>query len=541
MSSGTEHRDVVVVGSGHNALVAACYLARAGRRVEVLEAGDVIGGAVSTVERFPGVWADRGSSAHIMIRLTGIVEELALHECGLLYQDLDPWALAPVTGRDGQPTAIEFWRSLEATAESIERSCGPADAAAYRRFVSVWRPRNEAVFDLFSLAPTPAALLRTMGRLARLSGLGTPRMVREMLGTADAVLDAHFESEQLKTALAWLAAQSGPPSHNAGTADLLGWFSMLHSVSPGHPIGGSGMLTQALAERLRRLGGQVSTGDAVTAIDARSAEGVLVRTVSGRSLRADRAISGTHVWTTADLLADAHPRAARRLRRRPKAGNGLGMVLRVASTEPPRYVGDTAGNAHRAMTLLCDSREELRRGYADFLAGRRPRHPAVLAMTPSVDDDTLAPDGVHTTTLWTQWHPRELDGETWDDVADDEASKILDEVERWAPGFRESIIDVHVQSPADLERELGLRGANVMHLEMSLDQMFSLRPTVLDAYYRVRGVLGTYLTGASTHPGGGVFGASGRSAARAVLADQRGSLRGRIHQAARGKDSLRHR
>lgn len=514
-----ERCDVVIVGSGHNALVAACYLARTGRRVEVLEAGEVVGGAVSTVERFPGVWLDRGSSAHIMIRLTGIIEELALHECGLVYQDLDPWALAPVTGRDGQPTTIEFGRSLTATVESIERACGPVDAAAYRRFVEVWRPRNEAVFELFSSAPTPRALLRTMGRLAGTAGLGTPRMVREMLGTADAVLDAHFESAPLKTALAWLAAQSGPPSHAAGTADLLGWFSMLHSVSPGHPVGGSGALTRALAERLRRLGGQLSTGDPATAIDARNAGPVVVRTASGRELRASCVVSGAHVWTTADLLAEAHPRAARRLRRRPKTGNGLGMVLRVVSTQPPRYVGDLAGNAPRAMTLLCSSREQLRRGYADYLAGRRPERPAVLALTPSVDDATLAPDGVHTTTLWTQWHPRELIGETWADVAADETSKVLDEVERWAPGFRESIIDVHVQTPADLEGELGLRGANVMHLEMSLQQMFFLRPTLRDARYRVHGVPGVYLTGASTHPGGGVFGASGRSAARAVLAD----------------------
>ena len=145
-------RAVVVVGSGHNALVAACYLARAGLDVEVVERDTVIGGAVSTVERWPGYAVDRGSSAHIMIRHTGIVEDLRLDECGLTYLDLDPWGFAPFGPPDDQQ-AITFSLSLDRTCDSIAAVCGDRDAEAYRAFATDWGARNEAVFAAFQDVP----------------------------------------------------------------------------------------------------------------------------------------------------------------------------------------------------------------------------------------------------------------------------------------------------------------------------------------------------------------------------------------------------
>jgi phytoene dehydrogenase-like protein len=151
-------RDVVVVGSGHNALVAACYLARAGLDVEVVERDTVVGGAVSTVERWPGYRVDRGSSAHVMIRRTGIVEDLRLEECGLAYLDMDPWAWAPF-GEE----SLTFSVSLDATCQSIAALCGERDAEAYAAFVTDWGQRNEAIFDAFEEPPTP----RTAGSSSR--------------------------------------------------------------------------------------------------------------------------------------------------------------------------------------------------------------------------------------------------------------------------------------------------------------------------------------------------------------------------------------
>ncbi len=150
-------RDVVVVGSGHNALVAACYLAREGLDVEVVERDTVPGGAVSTVERWPGYAVDRGSSAHIMVRHTGIVEDLRLDECGLRYLDMDPWGFAPF-GTRGEQQALTFHVDLDATCDSIAAMCGDRDADAYRAFVTDWGARNEAVFAAFQDVPTAGRL-----------------------------------------------------------------------------------------------------------------------------------------------------------------------------------------------------------------------------------------------------------------------------------------------------------------------------------------------------------------------------------------------
>jgi phytoene dehydrogenase-like protein len=173
------------------------------------------------------------------------------------------------------------------------------------------------------------------------------------------------------------------------------------------------------------------------------------------------------------------------------------------------------------MQLLAASRQQLRGAFGDFGAGRPPTDPPVLLMTFSAMDPSIAPPGRHNVTAWAQWHPYELStGERWADIATREADRIVAQVDRFAPGFSGSIEHVHVQTPEDLERELGLRRGNVMHVEMGLDSMFSYRPLPELAGYRTP-VRGLFLTGASTHPGGGVFGASGRTAARVVMANRR--------------------
>jgi phytoene dehydrogenase-like protein len=512
-------RDVVVVGSGHNALVAACYLARAGLDVEVVERDTVVGGAVSTVERFPGYRVDRGSSAHIMVRHTGIVEDLRLAECGLVYQDLDPWGFAPFWTDGGEQVAITFHVDLAATCASIERVCGQADADAYHAFATEWGRRNERVFAAFAEPPTPARLGRAMwGVGGRGSGMDT---AREFLASGDWLLDRYFGDERLKAALAWMGAQSGPPTHEVATADLVGWVPMMHRRAPGHPRGGSGELTAALARRFASYGGTLRLGDGVTRIDVRDGTVHGVRTGSGDRIAARAVVAGCHVLTTARLLGDALPgRLADRLRT-VRVGAGIGMVVRLGCTDLPRYPSAAPdGSTYRAMQLLAPSRLALRESYGDFLAGRSPARPAALAMTFSAFDPTIAPPGRHNVTVWGQWHPYTLsDGRSWDDAGREAADRLVAQVDAAAPGFAAAVEHVHVQTPLDLERELGLLGGNVMHVEMGLDAMFALRPLPELSGYRVPDLAGLYLTGASTHPGGGVFGASGRSAARVVLRD----------------------
>ena len=502
----------VVVGAGHNGLVAACYLAREGLDVEVVERDTVVGGAVSTVERWPGYRVDRGSSAHIMIRHTGIVEDLDLERFGLTYLDLDPWGFAPF-GENG----ITFSVDLDVTCASIETACGTRDADAYRAFVTDWSQRNLRVFEAFQGAPTPTRLGRAIWGAGRGTGLSGVELSRQFLTSGDALLDEHFDDERLKTALAWMGSQSGPPTHEPATADLVGWNTVMHLRPPGHPVGGSGMLSEALAARLMSYGGRVRLGDGAAGITSAGDRVTGVLTASGEHLAADVVVGGCHVLTTLDLAG--HPLAAR-ARRTVKVGNGIGMVVRLATSDLPRYPGANEGT-YRAMQLLAPSRQALRRAHGEFNAGLPPTEPAVLAMTFSAFDDTLAPPGRHTVTVWGQWHPYALsNGESWDAIGEREADKLVAAVERVAPGFAGSVEQVHVQTPVDLERELGLPRGQVMHVEMGFDAMFLWRPMPELARYRVPGMTGLYLCGASTHPGGGVFGASGRSAARTVLADR---------------------
>jgi phytoene dehydrogenase-like protein len=518
----TAHRDVVVIGSGHNALVAACYLARDGLDVEVVERDTVLGGAVSTVERWPGYAVDRGSSVHIMIRYTGIVEDLRLDECGLSYLDMDPWAFAPFGPADEQQ-ALTFFVDLDRTCASIAAVCGERDAEAYRGFVADWGARNEAVFRAFEASPTAANLGRHLWGAGRATDIGGLELSRQFLQPGDQLLDELFDDERLKTALSWLGAQSGPPTHEVGTADLVGWNALMHTRPPGRAVGGSGALTVALAERLVRMGGTVRLGDGAGAItrDGTRVTGVL--TESEEHIRARAVIAGCHVLTTLELLGDEAllGRATRAVR----VGNGIGMAVRLGTTDLPHYpAADSSASSygvHSAMQLIAPSRAHLRKAYGEFGAGHPPEEPPVVLMTFSAMDPTIAPPGRHNVTAWAQWHPYELaGGERWPDIADRECDRVVAQVERIAPGFASTIEHVHVQTPLDLEHEMGLRRGNVMHVEMGLDSMFAYRPLPELAGYRTP-VRGLYLTGASTHPGGGVFGASGRTAARVVVRDRR--------------------
>jgi phytoene dehydrogenase-like protein len=323
-----------------------------------------------------------------------------------------------------------------------------------------------------------------------------------------------------------MGAQSGPPTHEVATADLVGWNTVMHLLPPGHPRGGSGMLSEALKQRLESYGGRVRLGDGAKEIllgdDAR-VRGVL--TTAGDRIEADLVVAGCHLLTTLDLLGDALPGGlAERTRRTVRTGGGIGMVVRLGTSDLPRYPAGT-DDTYRALQLLAPSRQFLRRAHGEFVAGLPPTQPAALAMTFSAFDDGIAPAGKHNVTVWGQWHPYALsNGEHWDDIREREGTKLVEAVDRVAPGFAASVEHMHVQTPLDLERELGLREGQVMHLEMAFDQMFMWRPTPALSGYRVPGVGGLYLCGASTHPGGGVFGASGRSAAKVALADREPSL-----------------
>jgi phytoene dehydrogenase-like protein len=522
--------DDVVVGAGHNGLICACYLAQAGRRVLVLERRHIVGGAVCTEEIVPGYRFDVGSSAHIMFRSTPIMAELNLAAHGLEYVEMDPWGFYPLPGTD---QSISFYRDLEKTCASIAQ-VSPRDGEAYRKFIEHFAELNEGIFETFLKPPSPGTIFGTIfkrnlfkGRSRKLwSSLDTTRQLMTSYGR---LIEETFESEAVRTALFWLAAQSGPPPDEIATGDLVGWTAMIHRHGAWRAKGGSGALTQALARCLQALGGEIVTEAPVTGIGAAAGQGRArfeVRTpVAGYATR--NVIAACHVQTTFLQLLDPAlcPPELRHRVSHLRVGNGFGMIVRHAVSELPRYAGqpvDARGVSpcHSSLQLLCPSRAHLRSAYLDYLRGTPPANPAVLAMTFSALDPTLAPPGKHVLFTWAQYHPYELsNGENWDDIAAREADKIYEAMCAYAPNMRGALIDRYIQTPLEIERKLALPRANVMHLEMSLDQMFFFRPLPELSTYKTH-LPGLYLTGASTHPGGGVFGASGRNAAQVILRDK---------------------
>jgi phytoene dehydrogenase-like protein len=517
--------DVVVIGAGHNGLIAACYLAKAGLSVEVVERDDVIGGAVSTVERFPGYRIDRGSSLHVMIRWTGITRELGLEQHGLHYLDCDPWGFLPIPGAAGG--GITFRVDLDRTCASIEAVCGAAEAGAYRNFVRDWTQRTEPMIDAFNGPATPGRIGRAAWRAGKHLPVSGMEISRQFLSPGDAVLDETFRDERLKAALAWMGSQSGPPMSEPGTAGHLGWSAMLHQQPPARPVGGSGGLTAALASRLAADGGRLRLGDGARSIETRDGRVSAVLTASGARLATTTVVSACHVLTTVSLAREALPGTlTERAERAIRVGNGIGVALRLGTTGLPRYP-DAPDDVHHGLGLLAPDRRALAGAYGDYLAGRAPAAPPVVVMGFSAIDPSLAPTGRHAVTVWGQWYPYRLaDDMRWDHLREQTTARLLAAVDAAAPGFSASVEHAYLQTPQDLEDELGLLRGNVMHVEMSLPSMFGWRPLPELAGYRTP-LPGLYLAGASTHPGGGVSGASGRSAARAVLADREQAARRR--------------
>ncbi len=512
--------DAVFVGAGHNALVCAAYLARAGNRVCLVERRPIVGGAVVTEEIVPGFRFDLGGSAHILIHHTPIVADLDLERYGLEYIEVDPLFFAPFP--DG--SHLTFWKDLDRTVDSIA-TVSPEDADRYRAFVLQWRPLARAMVETFLAPPTAWNVGRSLGLRSGL-GRGNLEGLADILRGYGSFLRNTFRSEQVRSAIGWMAAQSGPPPTEPFSAPFALWHPMYHESGVRRPRGGSGMLTQALARMIEAHGGVVRTGSPVRRILVERGRAVGVETADGERVTARIVVSGAHVHTTLALLGEALPDGPpRRLLERARVGNGFGMMVRYAMNELPDYAclpsapDGGAGPQHHALQFICPSLDYLDRAYADYLAGRPAREPAMIAMTFSAVDPTLAPAGKHTLFLWGQYYPFELaDGASWDEIGDVEADRLLATLAAYAPNVTGAVIERLVQTPRYLERTLGLLRGNVMHLEMSVNQMFMFRPAPGAAGYRGP-VSGLYLTGASTHPGGGIMGAAGRNAATVILRD----------------------
>lgn len=511
--------DIVILGGGHNGLVCAGYLARAGYKVIVVERRHKIGGAVVTEEIIPGYKFDLGGSAHILIHHTPIVKDLSLEQYGLEYIDLDPLFFAPFP--DG--SHITIWKDLDKTCASIAE-ISPRDADAYRAFIKRWQPLAQGMVRSFLEPPTAGNLLRNLvwntGGPDRLQQLST------ILRGYGQALRHTFHDPRVQAVVGWMAAQSGPPPNEPLSAPFALWQPMYHQSGMKRPRGGSGMLTQALGHMIQAHGGHIIAGAPVAQILTHKGKAVGVETSGGIRVTGRAVVSNAHIHTTLKLLEPSMVSPKHQeLLSQARIGNGFGMMVRLAMRELPNYrampmpSGTVPGPHHTAMQFICPDLDYLERAYGDYLAGRPSADPALIAMTFSVPDPSLAPADGYTLFLWGQYYPYELaSGKSWDDVGDQVADRMIDKLAEYAPNVPSAVQGRLVQHPLYLERELGLLRGNVMHLEMSIDQMFMLRPAMTLSHYRGP-VDGLYLTGASTHPGGGIMGAAGRNAAHAIIAD----------------------
>ncbi|WP_336921034.1 phytoene desaturase family protein [Aquipuribacter sp. SD81] len=507
---------VVVVGGGHNGLVAACYLARAGRRVLVLEASDAVGGGSRTEETVNGYRFDTHSAAHNIINMTAIPDELDLAGAGLEYLPMEPFA----TGAFADGRVVRFHRSIEQTVASIAEH-DPDDAAAYRDFMHRAVPLVRAVAAGLDHASSPTSQARTAvtragSLLSAVRRSGATGLVRDVLSPYGALLERALRSDLTRAPVASFASHASAGPHQPGSAFFVLWQAVYHLYGQWHARGGSQALTDALVHRLTEWGGTVRTGAPVRRIDAPGGRVRAVELEDGERVGTDTVVSAVDVRTALLDLLDpplagrdgAELRAAHR-------GNAVQMVVHLATDRLPPYRGARDGDWNGLQSLV-DTLPQLTDGFLAAAAGRLPERPPVYCFTPSAYDDSLAPAAHHTVYLACPSAPFDVEG-GWDAHGEAFADAMVEQVEEHAPGFRGSVLGRDVWTPARMAEQLRWPGAHPMYLDISLDQLSVLRPTRRLSRSTVPGVGGLYTCGASVAPVGGVAGISGKAAARAVL------------------------
>jgi len=521
--------DALIVGAGHNGLVCAFYLARAGMKVRMLEGRGVVGGAAVTEEFHPGF---RNSTASYTLGLLQpkIIADMDLHGHGLRIVDRPVANFLPlpdgrylIVGGGLERTQAEIAKFSEADATALPGYYAMLDGVAdVLRGLALQAPPNSG-----DGAASLLAMLRQGGALARLPIERQRDVVDLFTKSARALLDAWFESDPIKAAFGFDAIVGNYASPDTpGSA-----YVLLHHVfgevngrkgSWGHAIGGMGAVTQAMAKACTGQGVEIVTDAPVEHILVEQGRAVGVRLTDGSEQRAARIAAnvGPRLLFEQMVASEALPQDFRRRIAGFHVGSGT-VRMNVALRDLPRFTAlPDAGEHLQAGIILAPSLDYMDRAFTDARATGMASAPIVEMLIPSIVDDSLAPPGHHVASLFCQqFAPILPDGRSWDDERDAAAELIVDTVERFAPGFRASILGRMVLTPLDLERTFGLIGGDIFHGAMSLDQLWAARPVLGNAAYRSP-IPGLYMCGSGTHPGGGVTGAPGHNAAREILADR---------------------
>ncbi|MGH9268054.1 MAG: phytoene desaturase family protein, partial [Acidimicrobiales bacterium] len=467
----------VVVGGGHNGLVAACYLARAGREVVVLEALDRPGGGARTEETVPGYRFDLHSVAHNMINMTAIPDELDLAGAGLVYQEMDPFSVA-VHADGGR---VRFHRSIDATVESIAES-DRAAATAYRAFIADALPLVRAMLP--AVRGTMAAR-EIPGRLADLARCARRPLAttRDLLSPYGSLLGRRLPSDLVRGAVAAFAAHAGVGPTLPGGAIFAFWQAAYHLFGQWHARGGAQSLTDALARRLAALGGELRGAAPVARIETGAGRVRAVVTEAGERIEAANVITAVDPQLALLELLDpplgGRDGAALASARR---GNVVQALVHVATDRLPPYAGARPGDWNGLQSFV-DHVGDLSRAWATAEAGRLPDPLPLYAFTTSALDPTLAPPGHHTVYLACPAAPARVEG-GWEARAGELAERAIETVELRAPGFAGSVVATATRTPADMEEGGRWPGAHPMHLDIALDQLGPFRPTLRLAGHR---------------------------------------------------------
>lgn len=524
--------DVIIIGAGHNGLVTAAYLSRAGMRVLTVERRVLIGGACVTEETWPGFKVSTASYVCSLMR-PHIVRELELKRYGLAFLSREPSSFTPFP--DGR--ALFLGTDAAFNHREIARFSA-RDAEAYPRYEAMLTRIADFIEPTLDMTPPDPRSFRNYGRLAQLVwgflklGRDAPRTVEILFGAAREMLDKWFESDALKATLATdavIGAYASPSS--PGTAYVL--FHHVMGECDGargtwcYVRGGMGGITQALTSAARAAGAEIRVSSPVVRILVRSGHAAGVVLEDGTEINARCVVSNADANVTFLKLLD--PRElpegfvedVRAIDYRSPV-----VKINLALSELPDFIaapGKTPGPPHQGTIHIAPTMDYIERAFAEAEAGRLPPQPMLECTLPSAVDSTLAPPGKHVMSIFAQYAPAKLAEGTWDSVRESFADTCLRTLAQYAPNIERAVIARKVLTPLDLERRFGLTGGNIFQGAMTPRQLFFRRPVPGYADYRTP-IAGLYLCGAATHPGGGVMGACGYNAAREILRDRRGRV-----------------
>ena len=520
--------DAVIVGAGHNGLVNACYLARAGLKVMVVEKNDWVGGAAVSRSLHPEFTYSNCSYVSSLFR-PEIMRDLELPKHGLQILPYEGGAVLTEGGdylgmhRDHDANRREFARHSPRDAEAYDRYS--RDVLRHCRFIRPMLMRTAP--DPSSFRPRDLAELAWLGKkLFALSEAQIYDMIRFWTMSISDFLDEYFEHPVVKAYLAVSAiigTALGPMSPGSAYVLLHHYMGDVDGNvgAWGFARGGMGSITQALKASLLAAGGEIRTGRGVERILIKDGRAIGVVLEGGDEVRAKRVVSNMDVKRTflkhveAAELPDAFVKKVRNFKIRGSSGK-LNIALDCAPTFTafPKDAPYLKGDLH-----FTDSIEKMERAYDDWKAGHFSRDPFQDVMIPTMIDPTMAPPGKHFMSCFVQYAPPKIEGREWSDADRDAfGAACLDQIEKHAPGFKNSVLHVEVRTPRELEAEVGLTEGNIFQGELTFDQLLFNRPVPGYAQYRSP-IKDLWICGSSTHPGGGVMGAPGRNAAAEILRD----------------------